>query len=168
MGYFVAPLEKPYNVDVLIQVYIYTRRNDFVHEDFTDYYNGLLEALTSLFGIELSEVLHGQTHRPFWGLFNSTVDSLLRITSPWSGYLEAGLLHSQLRDAGAHGERVYLASDAIADANVKSEISHREMLKSLFILTFGECNQTVTSEELRAAGFDDNGEPKISDYWDYV
>ena len=45
MAYYVARLKRPYDYRVLIEAYIYTRRENFVHSDFTTYYVSLLEAL---------------------------------------------------------------------------------------------------------------------------
>ena len=51
MSYYVARLKRPYDFRVLIDAYIYARRKDFVHSDFTTYYTSLLDALQGVFGI---------------------------------------------------------------------------------------------------------------------
>lgn len=166
MGYFVAPLKRPYDYRVLIEAYIYSQRKDFVHSDFATYYASLLEALQARFGIRLSREGLPLGRSVLWGLFKNTVDSLLQITNPWAGYLEAGLLVNKLEESGEAGKTVVRASRVIGEANVASEAAHREMLYALFQAIFGECDRVVTSEELREAGFDDSREPKIDDYYD--
>ena len=168
MGYFVARLDRPYDFRVLIEVYIYTRRKDFVHQDFTLYYRSLLESLQQLFGIDMPGEQFSFDQRVLWGLFNGTVDSLLQITSPWAGFLEASLLHRKLNECGEPGEIVYQASKTIGAANRSSAQAHREMLYALFTAVFGACDRVVTSDELRGVGFDDAQEPDIKNYYDYV
>ena len=168
MGYYVDRLNRPSDFRVLIEAYIYTQRKDFVHSDFTAYYAGLLEALQKLFGIRLSHDDLSLGQRMLWGLFQSTVESLLQITSPWAGYLEAGLLHKKLEESGEPGNVVYRASAAIGEANKASEAAHREILYALFLTIFGECQRVVTSEELHESGFDDSIEPDIVNYYDYI
>ena len=53
MGYYVKRLKRPYDFRVLIEAYIYTKRRDFVHDDFGAYYSGLLRALQPFFGLTL-------------------------------------------------------------------------------------------------------------------
>jgi hypothetical protein len=168
MGYFVAQLARPYDWRVLIETYVYTRRKDFVHQDFNDYYRSLLDALHPLFGVDMSGETLSFDQDILWSLFNSTVDSLLQITSPWSGYLEAGLIHTKLREHEETERRVREASSSIHDANQRSEEAHREMLAALFIAVFGDRPQVITSDQLRAAGFDDSNEPDIKDYYEYM
>jgi hypothetical protein len=153
---------------VLIEVYTYTKRKDFVHPDFGAYYSGLLHALERLLGIRLShEGLSSTTQRVFWMHFEATVRSLLRITTPWDGYIEDSLLNRKLDESGETGKEVYRAGAVIHEATKASEVAHREILYALFVAIFGECRRVVTSEELREAGFDDSKEPDISNYNDY-
>ncbi len=166
MGYFVARLKRPYDFRVLIEVYVYTRRQNYVHPDFPVYYNGLLQALQRAFGIQLTQEGISSRQRSLWGLFENTVLSLHQITSPWSGYLEAGLLLSKLDESGEPGQAAHRASAVIHKANADSESAHHEMLHALFVAIYGECHQVVTSEELIVAGFDDSKEPNIQDYYD--
>ncbi|WP_165071378.1 hypothetical protein [Paludisphaera rhizosphaerae] len=170
MGYHVARLDRPYDYRVLIEACLYSQRKDFVHSDFTNYYTSLLEAVQRHFGIRLSSegLSFNQRQRVLWGLFQNTIGSLLQVTNPWAGYLEAGLLHKKLDESGEVGPIVYEASRMIVEANQASEAAHREILYALFRAMFGECDRIVTSEELREAGFDDSKEPDIADYYDYM
>jgi hypothetical protein len=168
MGYYVARLKRPYDYRVLIEAYIYSQRRDFVHSDFTTYYASLLEALQTRFGIRLSREGLSFDQGVLWILFQSTVTSLLQITSPWDGYLEAGLLHKKLAESGEPGRVVDRAGAVIGEANKASEAAHRDILYALFHAIFGGCQRVVTSEELREAGFDDSKEPDIVNYYDYM
>ncbi len=166
MGYSVARLKRPYDYRGLIEAYIYTQRKDFIHSDFTTYYTSLLECLQKQFGIRLSNIGLPLRQKVFWMLFQSTVRSLLQITSPWADYVEASLLHKRLEEDRELGRIVNQASAVIDQANDASETAHREMLYALFQAIFGECPRIVTSEELRDAGFDDSKEPDIVNYYD--
>jgi hypothetical protein len=168
MSYYVACLKRPYDSRVLIEVYIYTQRKDFVHSDFTTYYASLLDALQGLFGIRLSREGLSFDQKVLWSLFENAVGSLLQITDPWDRYLDAGLVHKKLEESGEAGRTVDRASRVIGEANKASEAAHREILYALFRTVFGECDRVVTSEQLREAGFDDSKEPDIVNYYDYM
>jgi len=168
MSYNILRLNRPYDFRVLIEAFVYTRRQDFLHEDFSTYYAGLLRALEGLFGIRLSRDGLPFDHLVLWGLFESVTASLLRITHPWDGYLEDGLLNRKLVEAGAQGVAVYQASSVIAESNKASEAAHKDMLYALFFAIFGQCKRVVTSEELKAVGFDDTLEPDTVNYWQFT
>ena len=167
MSYHVARLSRPYTARTLIEAYVYTKRQDFVHPDFGAYYTELLRSLEWSFEVRLAHEQLPSAKLPLWMLFENTVASALRITSPWDGLLEAGLLHRQPEQAGEYGEAVGRASATIQEAAKASRAAHDEMLFALFGAIFGERKQVVTSAELRQAGFDDACEPNISDYYDY-
>jgi hypothetical protein len=165
MGLYFTQLKRPYDYRVLIEAYIYTERKDFVNSDFATYYVSLVEALQDQFGIRLSSESLSFPQKVFWMLFQSTVRSLNRITSPWADFLDATLLEKKLEESGELGRVVDRASAVIGAANKASESAHRELLDALFGAIFGECQRVVTSEELREAGFDDSKEPDIHDYY---
>ena len=168
MNGFVDRLDRPYDWRVLIEACIYTRRADFVHDDFGTYYRSLLASLQPFFDVDFSGNTLSFDQRILLGLFNSTIESLLQIRTPWSTYLEAGLLHKTLGKREEVERRVNDASVRIRQSNEESEEAHREMLATLFTTIFGERTQVVTSEQLLAAGFDDAEEPEISDYYEYM
>jgi len=161
-------LDRPYDRRVLIEAFIFTRRKDFVHEDFNNYYDELLKSLQLLFGVDMSVESLTFDQRIVWSLFRNTVDSLLQITNPWAGYLEAGLVHNKLSQHKDVEQVVDECSQKIREANRLSEDAHRDMLSTLFVAIFGDLSTVVTSEELRQAGVDDSREPDITDYYDYV
>jgi hypothetical protein len=167
MGYLVERLTRPYDFRVLIETFVYTRRQ-FVHEDFTNYYTGLLRMLEELFGVRLSSDALSFDKRVLWMLFESTTRSLLQITHPWDGYIDDSLLNVKLESCGEQGHEVYRASAAISDAGKASAAAHRRMLYALFVAIFGECSRVVTSEELARAGFDDSREPDMVNYYQYL
>ena len=162
-----AQLNTPYTFEVFIEAYIYTLRNDFVHEDFPHYYNRLFRALQKEFGIEVSDRNLSREKSPLWGLLNNTIRSLLRISHPFSSYLEAGLVHKRLSETEKTGELVTDLMNRITTANSESETAHREMIRALFEELFGKVDIIVTSEQLRANGFEDSWEPKNYKYLDY-
>jgi hypothetical protein len=168
MGYLVERLSRPYNFRVLIEAFIYTRRRDFVHEDFTNYYTDLLRTLEGLFGLRLSPDGLPFDKRVLWMLVESTTRSLLQITHPWDGYIDDTLLNRKLEACGEQGQEVYRASAVIAEAGKASAAAHRCILYALFVSIFGECSRVVTSEELASAGFDDSREPDMVNYYDYL
>ena len=167
MGYNIGRLKRPYDYRVFIEAYIYTQRMDFVNlTAYTTYYASLLKALQRHFGFRMSPEGLGLPQKVFWMLFQSTVRSLLRITSPWADFLDESLLVKKLEERGDLRRIVDQASRVIDDANRTSEAAHREMLDGLFQAIFGACQRVVTSEELLAAGFDDSLEPDFADYYD--
>jgi hypothetical protein len=152
---------------VLIEAYIYTQRTDFINlPAYTTYYASLLEALQRHFGIRMSPEGLTLPQKVFWMLFQSTVGSLLRITSPWANFLDETLLVKKLEERVELSRIVDQANRVIGEANKASEAAHREMLDALFHAIFGACQRVVTSEELLAAGFDDSREPDFADFYD--
>ena len=166
MGYFVAPLPRPYDYHVLIEVFIRSRRTTFAHADFQNYYKGLLAALEAQFGFRMSDVDLSFNQRVLWGLFNNTLRSLLEVGTPWDWYLEASLLHRKIEESGEPDREVMAATERIFQATSASTAAHYEMLDALFRAIFGTVDRVVTSEELAVAGFDDSQEPQFSDYLD--
>jgi tRNA U34 5-methylaminomethyl-2-thiouridine-forming methyltransferase MnmC len=67
----------------------------------------VLAALETLFGLTLD--MRSASSTPggaaLFMLFNSTVRSCLALRTPWSDYLEAGLLHRRLAEVGGAGVR---------------------------------------------------------------
>lgn len=146
MGYHVDRVPRPYDLRALIEAYILAQRQDFVHPDFAAYYTALLAALEELFGVRLRREGLSFRQASLWGLFEDTVHSLLRITSPWSGYLEASLLHRHLDESGEPGLIVTQASEIIHDANAASAAAHRNMLRALFVAIFGSVHGLSAGE----------------------
>jgi hypothetical protein len=162
-----AQLKRPYDYRVLIDVYIYTQRKDFVNRPrFKNYYASLLDVLERQFGVRFSGEGLSSPQKVFLLLFRSTVRSLLQITNPWADYVDETLLILKLNENPALRSVVDQAGVLIGEANTKSTAAHREMLDALFLAVFGATERVVTSEDLRAAGlFDDTWEPTIDEYW---
>lgn len=168
MGYYVEKLRKPYDFKVLVDAYVYSTKDDFVHPDFAQYYSTLVQALEAEFGVRFSPDTLSGTKRALWMLFESTVRSLLRISTPWEGFLEASLLVSALEGSGEAGKAVEQASNEIIRLAKASEVAHRDMLYALFTAMFGVQRRVVTSEDIARRGVDDSQEPNIWDYYDYL
>ncbi len=167
MGYYIEKLKRPYDYKVLVEAYVRTQRKDYVHPDFAAYYQSLCAALEKQFEICFSNEYFSSSRVALWMLFDSTVRSLLRITTPWDGFLEETLIVSTLQKSGDAGKRIDQASRTILQATKESRQAHLEMLHELFTLMFGKTDVSVTSEQLALAGFDDSQEPDITDYYDY-
>ena len=164
MGYYTRQLERPYTVNTLIDAYTYTLREDFVHEDFTNYYKEILPLLERKFGVSFSGEMSFDNSIYFM-LFRNTARSLLEITSPLSRYQEASLLHEKLEQSGDTGNVVNESFRRIHEANKLSGNAHRAILHALFTEMFGKIETTFTSEDLMSDGFDDTNEPDICDYY---
>lgn len=167
MGYYIEKLKRPYDYKMLVEAYVRTQRKDYVHPDFAAYYQSFCAALEKQFEICFSPTHLSGSNRVLWILFDSTVRSLLRITTPWDGFLEETLIVSTLQKSGDAGKRIDEASRTILQATRESRQAHLEMLHELFTLMFGKTDVSVTSEQLALAGFDDSQEPDITDYFDY-
>jgi len=164
MGYYVQQLSRPYDCRALVEVYVRTQRRTYAHEDFPNYYRGLLTALEKEFGLQMSDAGLDFSQRVLWMLFQSTTGSLLQIGTPWDRYLEASLLHKKLEESGEPGRKVMAATDRIFAASSASKSAHYDMLHALFHAIFGVVDRVVTSEQLVEAGFDDSKEPDFSNY----
>lgn len=167
MGYSIEKLKRPYDYKVLVEAYVRTQRKDYVHPDFAAYYQSLCAALEKQFDLRFSNEYFPDLRVAVWMLFESTVGSLLRITTPWDGFLEASAIVSTLEKSGEAGKRIDQASQTIMQATRESRQAHLEMLHELFVLMFGKTDVVVTSEQLAQVGFDDSREPDITDYYDY-
>lgn len=164
----IEPLPKPYDYKVLIETYINARRTDYPHKDFTKYYTRLLAKLQSLFGVNLTKKPSSIHKLALWGLFGGTISSLLKVSTPWDGYLECGLVLRTLEEQNDKGESVFVPTSKIGKCATESAAAHREMLYGLFRYLYGNVEIVFTSTDLRNAGFDDSREPVLSDYYDYL
>jgi len=160
--------EKPYTLTSLIQALALSRRDDWVNEDFTPYYRGLVGALEPMMDVSLRREAVPHKQLALWMLFEATMRSMLALTNPWDGFLESSLIHVRLQESGEHGRRIHEASDRIIAATEQSRADHLEMLVALVEAMLGPRPQVITSEQLLAAGFDDAQKPQMQDYWDYA
>ena len=163
---YISKLSRPYDYKVLIEAYLRTQGAGFDHPDFIGYYARLVKVLESALDVELKRDRFSFNQKVLWALFNGTVNSLCRIGTPWSGFLEEGLIVTKLEAAGERGEKILQASDRIGAATRESKENHYEMLYGLFELIYGEREKVISSAELLTVGFDDSLEPDIIDYYD--
>ncbi|SDT41399.1 hypothetical protein [Actinoplanes derwentensis] len=117
------------------------------------HHQGMLDGLERLFEVRLTP--EGIPDPVLHMLFRSTVESVLALTDPWSGFLEAGLLHLRLDRAGEAGTKVMAASDRIWSRNNESREDHLIILEELVGLFLGDrAHHAFTADELRALGVD--------------
>ncbi|WP_433795474.1 hypothetical protein [Actinoplanes sp. CA-252034] len=113
----------------------------------------MLGGLQRLFGLVLSR--DGVPERVLFVLFESTVRSLLAQTTPWSGFLEAGLLVKRLEATGGPGARVMAASDRIWSRKDESREDHLLILDELLAVFLGDrADHVFTAADLVAVGVD--------------
>lgn len=127
---------------------------------------GVLAGLQTLFGLTLTmqsiSSIPGAV--PLFMLFNSTVDSCLALRTPWSFFLEEGLLNRRLDEVGSPGVRINEASERIAQLTDQSRQAHLDILAELLRVFLGERSDLVfTSADLRAIDVDDTP-PNMLDY----
>ena len=160
---------KPYDYKALVLAYINTQHEHYVHDDFLNYYKGLVGVLETALGVQVSfEALSDVHKRALWMLFNSTVRSYLRTGTPWDNFLDESLVVVSLEKMGENGAVVFRASERIGELASASREQHLALLYTLFECMFGRPAVVLTSNQLREYGFDDSKEPKIEDYYDYI
>jgi hypothetical protein len=169
---FTCVNEGVYDYRKLVKIYIETQREHHPNLDFKQYYAGLLASLEQFFDVALSS----PPSKPppgsppaglaLWMLFRATVRSYLRLTTPFSGFLEAGLIIRMIEQLGPQGETIFRLDNNIVELTKKSEETHLQLLYELFTAIYGKRDLVVTSQDLKAKGFDDSKEPRIQDYWD--
>ncbi|MEV6347855.1 hypothetical protein [Actinoplanes sp. NPDC051851] len=126
--------------------------NDALHA----HRESLRDGLERLFEIRLTrEGL--AAHRSLFLLFETTVRSMLAVSTPWSGFLDAGPLLQRLEDAGEPGSRVLEASSRLQHRTGELRDDHRDILDALLTVFLGDrAGSTFTGADLRALGVDDN------------
>ena len=128
------------------------------------YYAMMLDGLQQLFGLHLHPRGSGLNSRALLMLFSATANSFLAQRTPWSDFLEAGLLIRKIEEAGPHGQRVMAASDRIDALTAESSETHLEMLDALVTAMLGDrAELTFSPADLRAIGVDD-AKPSPADY----
>jgi hypothetical protein len=80
-------------------------------------------------------------------------------------YLEAGLIHRNLEEAGEQGARVNRASERINAAVDDAREGHLEMLDAVVAAMLGDrADLTFAESDVRSAGIDVVAEPNPTDY----
>ncbi|KAB2347741.1 hypothetical protein [Actinomadura rudentiformis] len=136
-----------------------------------------LTGLEHLFGITLNppqgsgrQVTIGQERdhlerRVLTQFFRSTADSYLSIRTPWSGYLEAGLLFEVMKEAGIW-DTVRETSDSIRTSSDELQEQHRALLDLLLSRLLGDrAANTFTEADLTAIGVT-VPVPELEDDWE--
>ncbi|WP_326559968.1 hypothetical protein [Micromonospora sp. NBC_01796] len=129
------------------------------------YHTAMLEGLQELFGLRMHPKGAGSfDSRVLLMLFYSTAESLLALRTPWSGFLEAGLLVRKVEETGEHGARVMSASQRIDTLVTESRQTHLELLDALVAAMLGDrADLTFTRADLQLIGIDDT-RPSPADY----
>lgn len=153
-----------YNYIELIHTYIQTQRDDHRSPGFKEYYTELLTQLEQLFEVDFASPPPSQL--ALWMLFRATIDSYLSLRTPWSNFLEAGLLVQKIKALGSQGERIFSCSDQIGGITQTSRELHLQLIYDLFACIYGKRDLVVTSQDLAARGFDTSKEPQAADEWE--
>jgi hypothetical protein len=99
----------------------------------------VLNGLEQLFGLRLHpDGISTFNNRVLFMLFAATVDSFLALRTPWSRFMEAGLLLRKIEEAGSDGERVMAAGEWIDALTAESRETHLEMLDALISAMLGD------------------------------
>ena len=168
----------PYDRSALIQTHLYTHADvnsraggyEYGRDEYNgalrEYYQGLLATLEKLFDVVLDAPRAVEsTAKVLLMLFASTARSYLAAQTPWSGYLEAGLLINRLRVAGEPGRRVLEAGEQIGRLFDESGKQHLDMLDGIVEILLGDrADLEFDSADLLAAGFDVTAHPDSDAY----
>ena len=162
---------KEYRFRELLEVYLESRRSH-VHEDFDNFYKGKLEALEKLFCIrfenppfEFESMNLQYDDWAIWTFVEAAIFEYFQLTRSRGGEGGRGLYVLHLR---REEHKYFEAVDAWAEAKESYRQASFNTLEQIFVALFGNLPQVFTSIDLLALGFDDNKEPDMSDYWDYV
>jgi len=158
---------KTYSTETLIETVIEAARTD-LPEAYTTYHARLLSALEVAFDVILSEPLIWTDEAPreaqaLWTVFASAVASYNSIQRPWEAILESGAMLHRLRQWGEASDPVFATVSHIAGLSRQNQEAHMDLLRYLFLLMYGEIEETVTSADLLEIGFDDSAEPQLQD-----
>jgi hypothetical protein len=125
-----------------------------------------LDGLQRLFGLRLGGDGQAEVRQAALGmLFRSAAESFLTLRTPFSGFLEAGLIHRVLEEAGEPGAQVYRTNDRIGAAVVEAREAHLDMLDALVAAMLGDrADLTFTDADARVAGIEFLPEPTTAEY----
>ncbi|GAB3841460.1 hypothetical protein ACFPIJ_43855 [Dactylosporangium cerinum] len=148
----------------LIDAYLGARGYDDRHDESSafnaalrEHHSAVLHGLERLFGLRLDRHrTETFDHRVLLMLFSSTAASVLALRTPWSNFLEAGLLIMKVEQAGPPGARVMAESARINTLTAESRQAHLAILDDLAAIMLGDrAELTFTPAELQAMGVDD-------------
>jgi hypothetical protein len=132
---------KQYDFKTLVQTYIETQQEYYLHEDFKSYFVSLLSKLEEIFNVKFSPF-----PKPGSGmLFRATVVSYLSITSPHSMFLEIGAVFNELEGFGERGKKILDEGHELNKVMRQNKELHLQMLYDLFELMYGKIDLVITS-----------------------
>jgi hypothetical protein len=96
-------------------------------------------------------------------LFSSTVESYLQLGGPRAGFLEDGLINVAIERADSPKLKLRETELELHKHLNACREAHLALLVGLFQVLWRPLQNPIASADLRAQGFDDSLEPKISD-----
>ncbi len=150
-------VERTFGVDELISAYIKAQGYRRAAPDLRDYWSTLTVALQQTlrmpidWPVETSDERVSRLERDsLLILFQSTVESLLSVRTPFDGFMEAPPVVSELY----RQHRKAFAATASEYRQI-----HKDLLLTILTLLFGDLNARATTENLILAGFVGNEPP---------
>ncbi len=152
---------KDYGVRDLIKVFA-RAQNSRDYPEMRDYNMRFYIALSSVLKvkIDLSNSEPSQS-RILLNHFQTTINSYNNQINPYSGYLEAGLLHRSIERLGERGTRIQEAESILMDCAKSILELHLDYLEAMFVGLWGEITVRANHDELTAQGFDPLSLPDI-------
>ncbi|NUP14018.1 MAG: hypothetical protein HOW73_48910 [Polyangiaceae bacterium] len=137
----------------LVEAYLESLRPQ-VHEILVEYNRKVVEAYEVALGVRVpSDAADGPARqRALHMLFHSTTRSALAARAPLDGYLEAGLIFSQLAAAGELGSEVEAGLVELVSLRKRTVKVHMDVMVALVRILNGNANPTTTMEAVRATG----------------
>lgn len=171
-------MSKAYDYKALIDAMLERQRTQHIHEDFKNYYAGLIEKLEEMLEMKLKpgeddpiwEMMPFSAHWTLTTLFDDVTAHLGRhITGGW---LEGGpgVTLYKMKEKGSEQASITMETmQKMFSQHDAVRATCKQLLYDLFKLWYGDKTQkTVTSDDLLKAGFDDSKEPQMRDYYDYL
>ncbi|ULH18189.1 hypothetical protein MF271_22220 (plasmid) [Deinococcus sp. KNUC1210] len=152
---------RDYGIRDLIRVFAHSQKSSD-YQEMREYNTRFYTALSALLNAQLDN-LHDDSFRSRILLrhFNITIESYNRQVNPYSGYLEAGLLHKSINELGEKAKRIQDTERVLMDCAQSIVELHLDYLEAMFIGLWGENKTRVSREGLMDQGFDPLDLPEI-------
>jgi hypothetical protein len=156
-----------YDERAVVRAYLDAQRPAYPHEDLRRFRRGRLDALEKVYEIRLSaDGLSTSQQVVLWMLFSSAAESALSLRGPREGFLDDSLLNVTIERLGDAGTELLESESDVRQRVGELRGAYESLLVRLFVSIWGPIAAPVTSAELRRVGFDDEAEPRITDYFD--
>lgn len=153
----------------LLTAYLDTQRPQ-VHPVMTDHVRRTLESFEAALQVKVPRDIADVPARmgPLFMLFRGTVESLLALRTPLSGFLEAGLIITRLEEAEEPG-RILMDELRLVDEQVNGlRQLQLDVLEQLLQIFLGGKPPAVTMDTVRATGLYPGETPKDFDIFDHM